>query len=269
MSELNYKISYTQSGLADIKASLQRHGLWLRMGIRDVALEHARAALGILWPLIGALGWITIVYLFLGSSLSDNNPTYLAYLTIGIITYNYASGILVGGVSCFQRFKGVILNLPNPLFIYPLRLFVKVAFGVSLQTIFIIGALFICKIEPSWNWLYILPGLFAFAVTGVFLSLIMGIVGIIVGDLRFLMQSVMRLLMFATPIFWYPSEAGARMIATQYNPLAHYISIIRDPLLGQPINMVSIWVVVGCTVASIAIGMAMFHRSRNDIVRKL
>jgi ABC-type polysaccharide/polyol phosphate export permease len=97
----------------------------------------------------------------------------------------------------------------------------------------------------------------------------MGIIGVRVGDLRFMMQSIMRLLMFATPIFWYPAESGVRMVATVFNPLAHYISIIRNPLMGIPLDIFSIYVVLCCTLSSILIGLILFRNSRNNIVRML
>jgi ABC-type polysaccharide/polyol phosphate export permease len=257
------------NSLEDIFTSITHYNLWLYLGIRDLSLEHARAFLGILWPMIGAFAWITIVYLFMGPSLSGGNINYLAYVSIGIVIYNFASGILIGGVSCFFRYKGIILNIPNPLFIYPLRTLTKVSAGVFLQITFIAISLLLCDIKPQIEWFFIIPSLLCYLITGVFLILIMGIIGVRVGDLRFMMQSIMRLLMFATPIFWYPAESGVRMIATVFNPLAHYIAIIRNPLMGIPIDILSIYVVVCCTLSSILIGLILFRNSRNNIVRML
>lgn len=269
MANQSEAIRYNRGGIADIGASLHRMNLWLRLGVRDLLLEHARASLGALWPLIGAAVWISIIYFLLGSSLGEGNPNYLAYLTIGVVIYNFASGIIVNGVQCFLRFKGVILNIPNPLFIYPLRLFVNVSASTLMQVVFIVAAIIICGIQPTIAWLYLIPGIAALAITGIFIALIMGILGVFIGDLRFLMQSVMRMLMFATPIFWYASDNPVRMVVSHANPLAHYIAIIRDPLLGQPVQPLTVYVVLGCTIASVLIGLALFSKSRNNIVRKL
>lgn len=260
---------YSESGLSDIIESFRRRSVWLRLGSRDLFLEHSRAYLGTLWPLIGAVSWIAVIYLFVGQQLSAQNATYLAYLTIGIVAYNFASGILVNGVNCFQVFKGVILNIPNPLFIYPLRMFVKVTCSVLLQIIFIAGAMIVCNVGPSIYWIWLIPGLILYVITAVFLSLIMGILGVWFGDFRFLLASVMRLLMFATPIFWYPIEEGWRYTTVLFNPLSHYIDFIRDPLLGEPIKPLTIAVVLGTTAFCVLFGLYLFGRCRSNIARKL
>ena len=232
-------------------------------------LEHSRAYLGIFWPLIGAFAWIGVIFLFVGRQLSEQNATYLAYLTIGIVLYNFASGILVTGVQCFHVFKGVILNIPNPLFVYPLRMVVKVTAGVLLQLVFIVAAMIYCNLGPSIYWLWLIPGIFAYAVTAMFLALIMGILGVWYGDFRFLLSSLMRLLMFATPIFWYPIEEGWRYMAVMFNPLAHYIDIIRNPLLGLPVQPITLMVVAGTTLFCVVFGLYLFGRWRSNIARKL
>ncbi len=259
----------SKTGLKDIAESLRRPNLWLRLGIRDLLLDHARAALGVFWPMLGALTWISVIYFIMGVSLSQNNADYLAYITIGVVTYNFASGVLVNGVRSFVRFKGVILNIPNPLFVYPLRMTVKVSFGVSLQIIFIVLALWYCNIPAQMVMLWVIPSIFALLITGVFVALIMGMIGVRIGDLQFMMTTIMRLMMFSTPIFWYPAETGLRMIASKYNPLAHYIEVIRGPLMGRLPDMLSVQVVAANTLFVIFLGLFMFVNGRNDIVRRL
>lgn len=260
------KQTYHRTGLSDIAASLKAPRLWLRLGVRDLVNEHARAALGILWPLIGALAWIVIIYFFIGGTLGEGNPTYLAYLTIGIVVYNFASGVLVNGVNSFIRFRNLILNIPNPMFIYPLRTLTKVSVSTSLQILFIVIALLICGVQPQLSWLWAVGVLPLFFLTGAFLCLGMGIVGVFFGDLRFMMQPIMRMLMFTTPIFWYSKGEGLRMLATVYNPLSHYISIVREPLLGNPYPLLSLWVVIACTLLSGVISLILFHAVRNAMV---
>lgn len=261
--------SDVRRGLDDIAESLSRPSLWLWLGIRDVMLEHTRATLGILWPVLSALAWIGVIYLFLGPSLNQGNSDYLAYVTIGVVSYNFALGVLATGVHTFLRFKGIILNIPNPLFIYPLRITVQVFFSVSLQVVLVIAALLWCGITPHLQMLLVFPAFAFYLLTGVFVSLIIGMVGVKIGDLRFIMATVMRLMMFATPIFWYPTDTGVRMYAAILNPLAHYIEVIRAPLLGQSVDPLSIWVVLGSTIAVTGLGLLLFLSRRNAIVRSL
>ncbi|WP_026147942.1 ABC transporter permease [Robiginitomaculum antarcticum] len=259
--------TYHRSGIADVVASLKLPRLWLRLGVRDLVNDHARASLGILWPLIGALAWIVIIYFFIGNSLGEGNPSYLAYLTIGIVVYNFASGVLVNGVNSFMRYRNLILNVPNPLFIYPLRTLTKVTVSTGLQILFVIAALYICKSPPQLSWIWVLLALPLYFLTGTLLALGMGLAGVFFGDLRFMMQPIMRMLMFTTPIFWYSKGEGIRMLATVYNPLSHYIAIVREPLLGNSFPYLSLWVVIGCTIVIGVISLTLFHVARYSMIR--
>ena len=261
--------SLYNSGVADILKSLQQPGLWLYLGVRDVFLDHARAVLGVLWPMLGALAWISVIYFFIGSSLEEGNEDYLAYLTIGVVSYNYASGILVNGATAFRRYKGLILNIPTPLFVYPLRISTKVAFSAGLQVIFIITALVICDKTFSMQTLWVIPVTIAYLVTGIFLTLIMGILGLWFGDLSFLMRTIMRLMLFITPIFWYPADNGIRKFASTYNPLAHYMEVLRAPLMGYEANSLSVTFVCFATLAILVTGIVMFSLGRNELARRV
>ena len=44
------------------------------------------------------------------------------------------------------------------------------------------------------------------------------------------------MLFFLTPIFWAPDQMqGKRRIVIEFNPLAHLLEVLRQPLLGRAV----------------------------------
>jgi ABC-2 type transport system permease protein len=72
--------------------------------------------------------------------------------------------------------------------------------------------------------------------------------------------------MFVTPIMWPSNQLSGRShYLVDYNPLYHYIEIVRDPLMGQPPSSWS-WLMVGLsTVLGWALALALFARFRRRI----
>ena len=73
---------------------------------------------------------------------------------------------------------------------------------------------------------------------------------------------MMRVLFFATPVFWLVEGSGVRAMAAQYNPLAHLLSLAREPLLGAPMPLDSLALMTGFAVLSWVVGVFVFSRTR-------
>ena len=71
-----------------------------------------------------------------------------------------------------------------------------------------------------------------------------------------IIASLTQLLFFMTPIVWSYERLKSNPLAAyvELNPVMHFVEIVRQPLLGQPIvwrhwAVVGVITVVGCTVA--------------------
>ena len=79
--------------------------------------------------------------------------------------------------------------------------------------------------------------------TGFAISVILGIICARYRDIPPIVQSVMQVAFFLTPIFWRPQDLGGRAILIDFNPFHHYVEILRGPLMGYVAAPVS-WVAV-------------------------
>lgn len=248
---------------------IKRTDLWFELGLRDLAGDHARAKLGALWPVIGAALWISIIYIFLGPSIGENRQDYLPYLTIGVVCYNFISGVIVNGVGALLRFKGPLLNVPISLAVFPWRITVTVAATTLLQIPFIICAMVWSNVSLTLTFLWVFPAIIIYLLQGAALSSLLSVLGVIIGDVRYMITTIMRMFMFATPIFWFPGNQGLRVLLSDLNPLTHFIAIVREPLLYGTFPAWS-WIIVMVILSVTTIAAKLsFRIGRNNILRHL
>ena len=101
-----------------------------------------------------------------------------------------------------------------------------------------------------------LIGLGLLVINGIWYSVVFGILGLRFRDISEIIIAVMGALFFLTPILWMPESAGRGGILGPYltfNPFYHYMEIVRAPLLGNPIEPFTWFVVLSLT----AIGIVM------------
>ena len=258
-----------QRSAADCIAALKHPRLWVFLGWRDFTTTYDRARLGMIWAFAQPVVWILAVYLFLGPAFSDGARNYLLYASLGVVLYFFLSTVIAGGSGLFLKHKGIITNVPMPLFVLPLRHACSTSAQLLLHLCIPIAVIIATDVPLSWTMLLAIPALFVIAFAAAFVSAGMGVIGAWFGDFQFIVTAVMRVLMFVTPIFWYPEDrSGAiRAIAVTYNPLAHLIDLVRSPMMGQ---LPSQQTLVGASItigASLLIGWLLFAFGRRQIIR--
>ncbi len=75
------------------------------------------------------------------------------------------------------------------------------------------------------------------------LTLLLAVGGSRFRDIPQLTYNVVQLAFFVSPILWKPDMLGRRTrFLADFNPIYHFIEVIRAPLLGSPIHPIS-WIV--------------------------
>jgi ABC-type polysaccharide/polyol phosphate export permease len=105
-----------------------------------------------------------------------------------------------------------------------------------------------------------LPVMVLVYVNALWISALFGLVGARFPDFSQLLNTVSIFLFLLTPIIWYPEmmpQGSIRAQLMRINPFYHFVEIFRAPIMGQPVEMASIWYVgimtaVGLIVATFA-----------------
>jgi ABC-type polysaccharide/polyol phosphate export permease len=102
---------------------------------------------------------------------------------------------------------------------------------------------------------------------GLWIVLLLGVLGARFRDLGPLVQLTFQILFFVTPIIWTPAMLGREnsWIAT-VNPLFHVIEVVRAPLLGGVPSPVSYAGALVTLCLGLVVALGVYARFRDRIV---
>jgi ABC-2 type transport system permease protein len=262
-----------QRAFADLRQGWRQRSLWGYLGWQDIKQRYRRSVLGPLWISISMGVLATGLGILYAALFSMKIEVFLPYVATGLLIWNFISGCILEGSEVFISNEGLIKFLPAPLSLHVFRL-------VWRQTLFFLHNLVIWLIlillfpQPiSWTLALAVPALALLMVNGFWIAILTGIVATRFRDIPPIVASVVQLVFYMTPIVWdyntlarnpNPNVAERAHLA-ELNPVMHFLEIIREPLLGEPIVWRH-WIVAGAiTVVGCAAALLVLRNYRSRV----
>lgn len=250
-----------QGGTSDLLEALRRRGDWWRLGWSDFLYRHRGTALGPFWQTAHAGLWaLGLALIFSHSEASEQN--YVAYVSVGVVFWNYMQMAVTTGATTFTRYASQILNIRTPLSMQVLRVMSQNLSRLIFQSLLCLAVLVAYPGLVNLNILWLIPAVVALIFTSAWVGLAFGVLGARFADVDHIVTASMRFLFFATPVFWVPGESSMRQALSLFNPFAHYLEVLRAPLLGQEPSLLSWSVVIVVSLVGGAATMVLFNRTR-------
>ena len=264
--------SWRRAG-GDLARGWAQRQLWAHLAWQDIRQRYKRSLLGPIWITISmAVTAVALGVLYAGLFGNDLS-VQLPYLLVGFIVWGFVSGCVNEGAEVFTSNVGLIRHLPAPLSVHVYRLVWRQSLFFAHNAVVYFVMLMVFPQDLGWNTLTVFPALALLVINGAWVALLLGIVTTRFRDLKPITQSIVQLLFFLTPIVWIYQDlldsenpaVAQRARLVEFNPLLHYLEIIRRPLLGQP-QEPRHWVVVGViTVVGWALTLVVLRRYRARI----
>jgi ABC-type polysaccharide/polyol phosphate export permease len=199
--------------------------------------------------------------------LSKETEDYLPFLVAGMVVWMMLSNTIIEAGSVFTSGAGLIRQMH---FEYSTLIFALVWRNliVLLHNLSVYFAIMLIYMPHALNLklVWAIPALFLLLLNGVSVALVLGIVTTRFRDMQQLVQSIVSVAMFVTPLFWPPeSVTGLRhLVFVTLNPLYYLLSIARDPLLGRTPNASSYFAALVITIFgwAVALNAYRFFRKR-------
>ena len=271
----------------DLRRGVDQHELWVHLGWQDIRQRYRRSVLGPLWITISmgvtALG-LGILYAVL---FKQPLQQFLPYVTTGFIVWNFINGCLTEGMSAFVVNEGLIKHLPAPLSVYALRTVWRqtLMFLHNLVVYVIMVAIFFTALDKPYRmgsptgqlhpglglWSFsAIPAFLVLALNGLWLTLLIGIISTRYRDIPQVINSLIQLAFYLTPIVWSPdnlfgsggSNRDWAKVIFQLNPLYHFVQVLRAPMIGQHVDWWSWATVGGITVLGWALALVAMRNYR-------
>src|SRR6202171_2966565 len=251
--------------LSDFSTGLAMWPLWMRLGWNDILQRYRRSMLGPFW-LTASMAIMVIALGVLYAELF-NTPIhdFLPYLCVGLLVWNLMSSFLIEGGTLFTGAESYIkqIRLPYASYVFRASWSKLIIFGHNFIIYF--GVLLYFEIWPGAVALLALPGLLLVLVNGAAATLCIGMVSARFRDVPQLINSVVQIVFFVTPIMWRPELLRNRTFIAVFNAFYHLLEIVRAPLLGTLPSAKSYIAVLLITLVNVVIVGAFFARFRSRI----
>jgi lipopolysaccharide transport system permease protein len=164
------------------------------------------------------------------------NSNYLPFLSVSIVFWGYISSTITDACFAFISNEAMIKQLNLPFATYTNRVMWKniVTLGHNLLIIIPVFLFFGQKI--TWSIFLIVPGLLLLGANLVWVSQLLATLSARYRDLPPIINSVIVITFYITPVMWYPELIGDSKLShllLGLNPVYHLLQIVRLPFLGE------------------------------------
>jgi len=250
----------------EILAGFRIWRVWGIMGWDDIRQRYRRSVLGPFWITISMGIFIVLLGVIYSRLFHTEIENYLPYLAVGFIVWGFLSAAVNDSCIAFTDTARIIKQVKLPYSVYILRVVWR-NFIIFLHTIVIfIPMAIVFKIEPNLSMLLAIPGLILVTANLIWLTTVVAILSTRYRDIQPIVNTVIQLGMFATPIMWQISSLGDARLVADVNPVYHLIEVTRAPFLGQVPPLESWLVAIGLAVVGSCLAVALMVRAARRIV---
>jgi ABC-type polysaccharide/polyol phosphate export permease len=227
----------------DLLGGLAKAPLWWSLAWQDTKQRYRRSFLGPFWITVSTGVFVGAMGPLYGALLGQDVTTYLQHVAISFIIWTFISSSINESGTAFIGAEGYIKQIALPLSVHILRLLSKNVLMLAHNALIIV--LVLIFLPPAhWGSLWLLPfGLLLVLGNLFWIALLLAVLSARFRDIPQIVASVVQVAFFLSPIIWKADMLGPKnRFVADFNPLYHFIEVIRAPLLGQPIHAVS-WIV--------------------------
>lgn len=211
--------------------------LLLNFSWNDFKARYAGSFLGVFWAFINPMVTIGVYWFVFGvglkAGMTDGNVPFVVYLVTGIIMWFFFSDTIMSATNCFRDYSYLVKKVVFNIRILPTS---KLMANLYTHLFFILIAFIVCAlygIYPTLMALQIIYYLFCVIMLLTGITWITASVQPFFSDMSQIINVILQVLMWGTPILWSLSAFPASF--TKYfklNPLFYIVQGYRDSFLG-------------------------------------
>jgi len=231
------------SAFDDLCAGLRSWRLSQFLAWQDIKHRYRRSTLGPIWLTLSfGIQMVTMGVLssFLFSSPLEKS---MPYVCAGMLLWFLITQIINDGAALFVSTSRYITQIKCPLTVFLMQVLWRNMFVAAHNvTIYLIVAVSLVII-PGPSILLWPFGVALVIICLAWMALVTAIVSARYRDVPVMIQNILNILFWFTPLMYFPEQLGSKRFIADFNPFAHMIALIREPLLGATPTL-NDWLVV-------------------------
>lgn len=249
----------------DWDRALRLYPLWTSLAMEDLRDRYRRTFLGLLWIVFSFALFVLVKILIFGQLTTVSTAEFGIFVTLGFGLWSYINSAVIDGCTAYMHARPWILGTATPYPVFLLQAAYRNWLIFGLILLVMAAALYWKTSHWTLTMLWALPGLAMYLVTSIWLVTVLAPLCARYRDLYHAIQTGLRLIFFATPILWIPAASGRLALIALWNPLSHFVAIVRDPLMYDRIPVTSWLVVLVINAVGIISAVALYALTRRRI----
>ena len=231
----------------DLVQGLGDWRLWTMLGWQDIRQRYRRSVIGPFWITLSMGILIALLGVIYSRIFHVDIRVYLPFFAAGYIIWGFISTCFNECCAAFQDSERVIKQVKWPFSVYVLRVMWRNSIIFLHTIVLMIPIALIFRLTPQIETLLILPGFLLLYANLVWIGLTLAILSSRFRDVVQIVQTIVTIMMFGTPILWPVSTLGDLTWVANVNPVFHFIEIVRAPMLGEAPALLS-WAYASATI---------------------
>ena len=237
---MNFYLPFTRTiNLFPFLDAIKSYELWIYLAWQEITLRYRRSIIGPFWITIGMIIFISTIGFIFSQLFNREIKEYIPHLAISYVVWWFIASSLNDATVTYIKSAQYLKEIKiNPL-VFVFQSITKNIFIFFHNFIIIFLIYFLFGINPGVNFF---AGIFTLAILFLNIFFISSIVSLVCSryrDFGPIIQSVVQVLFFTTPITWMPESLGVNSKILLLNPFTHLLNITRMPFLGNPIDTLS------------------------------
>ncbi|MGN7298771.1 ABC transporter permease [Ferdinandcohnia sp. SAFN-114] len=228
--------------------------LIFRLSIYDIKSKYQSHYLGVLWQFLNPAIQVMIYWFVFGIGLRQGRPMgdvpFIAWLLVGLIPWFFIAPTINQGANSVYSKVNLVSKMKFPVSVLPTIVIVGNTFNFFAMLVILFVILFCYDVFAG---VYLIQLLYYLLCTFAFLfafSLLSSTISTIVRDFQMVLQSIVRMMLYLTPILWDMSYLPDRfLMILKLNPVFYLIEGFRNTFLGygwfyeHPLHTFYFWLV--------------------------
>lgn len=233
---------------------------WL-LAKRTFRLRYLGSRLGLGWAFVQPLVQAAVLsFLFTKVFKVTRVEHYPLYVLTGVMTWQaFAGGVNSATVSAVDN-ASLLRKIPMPALVFPVSQVLSVLLVYLLQSVvMLVAALAYGTVGLQVLLFPLVPVLVGLIGTGI--GCFTCAFHPAVRDVKFVVESALLMLFYATPILYDPSRIPATLRGfLAVNPMYGVVALARTALMQQPFDGVALTISLGASVVLVVVGLLVFRR---------
>jgi lipopolysaccharide transport system permease protein len=228
--------------LSDLAGGLRLWRLGMTLGWLDIRLRYRGSMLGPFWLTISTAVMVAALGFLYSELFKIDVAGYLPFLALSQVLWGFLAAMVSEACTTFTESEAVIRSTRMPFTVFSIRTLVRNALALAHNVVVIVVVFAIFRMWPGWHLLLALPGLAIWTIDSLALTLLLGAFCARFRDIQPIVNSIMQIGFFITPVIWKPDQLSHRAMALMpLNPFYDLLEVVRGPILNSGMSNMT-WV---------------------------